>query len=553
MRVSVNGPRIVLHGAPKSSPTYGSLPSARWNKKEGVWTYFASPIAAARLKRAAGKIHESLAGDQGFFELLAGFRRVRDSSVWKTQAGVAAVEQLLANTNPFHTTTMPWKHQVCADSFLFEKRGALLAMEMGTGKTLCAIEKILALNVRRTLVVAPLAVCEVWPDEWNEHTEGTPHKIIHLNGNGSAKRAKQLAEASFLATACGQPLVAVINYESFWREPVAHQILETVFDLVIYDECHKLKSPSGKASRFAARLAWLVPWRLGLSGTPIPNNPLDAFGVWRALDPSMYGTIFVHFRNLYAKMGGFEGKQVVGWLNKDRFKRIMDFATFRVDIDVLDLPEATDTVRHVLLPDTAKSAYNQLAKDFVAGVRSGMVTASNALSRLVKLREITCGFVIDDDGVTVDLHHARDSVLAETFEEIGDEPVVVFCEFKEDVERVKSVCDDMKLRYGEVTGAKKDTVGGKFPPDTDVLICNTRSGGLGLNLVAARYAVFYSVGFSLSDHLQARRRVHRGGQHKTVTYIHLVSPGTVDEQVYQALKSKKKVIDEIMNAIKGGM
>jgi len=553
MIASVEDGRVCLRGAVKNNQHLASLPSASWDKREMKWTYFASPIAAARLDRTLMKLVNTYTSDEPFQELLDDFERARQSVIWKQPPGIQAVKEMLdQGINPFFTTTVPWVHQVCADSFLYGKPAALLAMEMGTGKTLCAIQRILATRVMKTLVVAPLAVCEVWPEEWSEHTDGMPHELVTLDQNGSPKRAKKLHDTNIICTAQGRKLIIIVNYESFWREAIKKEILSTAFDMVIYDEIHKLKSPSGKASKFAARLVRQIPNRLGLSGTPLPNNPMDGFGVWRSIDPAMFGTVFTRYRSTYARMGGYQGKVVIGWRNQDRFKRIMDLGTFRVDIDVLDLPEATDTSRQLVLDDDSMVTYRQMEKEFVVGVSTGVVTASNALSRLVKLREITCGFIIDDDGDTTSIHHLRDALLADVLEEIGDEPVVVFCEFKEDVERIKEVCVVAEKRYGEVTGAAKDTVGGKFPPDTDILICNTRSGGLGLNLVAARFAIFYSVGFSLSDHLQARRRVHRGGQYKTVTYIHLVARGTVDEHVYKALRDKKEVIDDIMNAIKGG-
>ena len=552
MRATVEGTRLVVHDVPRHSPTFSSMPSARWDKRRAVWTYYSSPLAARRIARAADSLEEDLISNGQFSDMVSDFSNILESRVWKSQRGTNAVGEMLLQFNPFDTTTMPWNHQVCAHSFIHGKAGALLAMEMGTGKTLVAIQRILDLKPKRTLVVAPLAVCEVWPDEWETHVGESEHQVAVLDAAGSAKRGVQLDHAETMATARGLPLIVVVNYESFWRPSIAKRILASDFDLVIYDEAHKLKTPSGKASKFAARLAWMIQNRLGLTGTPLPNNPLDAFGLWRAIDPSLFGTVFAKFRKQYARMGGFEGRQVVGWINQDKFKRLMDLLTYRVDIDVLDLPEATDTVRYLELPADAKETYHQLHKTFVADVAGGMVTASNALARLMKLREVTCGFVIDDDGMTQYIHNERQAALEGVLEEIKGEKVVVFCEFKEDVCRIKDACIEMDLAYGEVTGDQKDTVGGKIPDGVDVLICNTKSGGLGLNLVAARYAIFYSVGFALSDHLQARRRVHRGGQTRTVTYVHLVAKGTVDEHVYKALRSKKEIIDEILDAIKGG-
>ncbi len=233
----------------------------------------------------------------------------------------------------------------------------------------------------------------------------------------------------------------------------------------------------------------------------------------------------------------------------------MDAITFRVDKSVLDLPSAMTTERHCTLePDSeAARVYGEVKREFVADVQAGVVTAANALTRLLRLQQITSGFVgVEGHGEQWLGNHKAD-LLHEVLEGIDpSEPVVVFCRFRRDLETVRDTAQKLGRVWGELSGERNDLVGGRMPDGVQVLGVQIQAGGLGVNLIAARYCIFYSVGFSLADYEQAKARVHRGGQTRPVTYINLVCKGTVDRQVYRALADKKEAVDEIMDAIKRG-
>ena len=179
------------------------------------------------------------------------------------------------------------------------------------------------------------------------------------------------------------------------------------------------------------------------------------------------------------------------------------------------------------------------------------ISVTNVLAKLMKLQQVSSGFIINDEKEIFQIHHEKTKLLREFLESIDpDEKVVVFCRFIRDLEEVKSVAGQLGRSYGELSGRANDLRGGQFDDSVGVLGAQLQAGGIGVNLTAARYCVMYSVGYSLADYQQALARVHRGGQERPVTYIHLIAEGTIDEQVHQALAAKKEVVDEILAYIK---
>ena len=270
------------------------------------------------------------------------------------------------------------------------------------------------------------------------------------------------------------------------------------------------------------------------------------------MDPGIFGTNFARFRARYAEVATYKGfPEIVAWRNQAEFRRILDLTMFRVDEDVLDLPPITHIQRQCSIPGKAQRVYDQLMKVFVTDVESGEVTAGNALVRLLKFQQITSGFITDDEKRVTELHTEKQSMLEDIIDGVRGEPVVVFCRFRHDLGVVRKVADKHGRVYGEVSGAGNCLEGGKIPGGVDVLGVQIKAGGVGVNLNASRICVFFSLGFSLAEYEQAVARLHRGGQKSAVTVYHLTARDTVDEQIYRALASKKKVVDEIMSYVKG--
>ena len=460
-------------------------------------------------------------------------------------------------TMPALLRTTPWRHQIEAVDFVRSlyrsgKRGAMIAAAMGTGKSAMTVYLCVEEWFRRILVICPLRVVQVWRPQFEMHSD-LPFLVVPLDDSFGSVRAKH-AEAErqmALGRARGVPVVVVINYDSVWRAPFAEWAVRQKWDLVVADEIHRCKAPGGKASRFLARLGQVARFRLGLSGTPMPHSPLDVYAYFRFIDPSIFGWSFHAFRQHYAVMGGYHNHQVVAYRNLDELNRKFYSITFACGKDVLDLPDTIHITYTCRLGVEAQKVYRSLERDLIAEVQAGEVTAANALVKLLRLQQVTGGYIRTDDGHDVQIDSAKMNLLRDVLEDIApDEPVVVFCRFHKDLEAVHLAAAGIGRRSLELSG-RVDELQRWQAGEAPVLAVQIDSGGVGVDLTRARYAIYYSLGFSLGSYEQSLARVHRPGQTRPVEYIHLIAEGTVDERVMDALAHRADVINTVLRQMGG--
>lgn len=552
-RVYIEGSRIYLHTEFANLFLCKQIPSAAWDGARRAWSYPATP-------RVARQIQAIFRGAELSADVLA--LADRQARILPRAGGhtdpVASAPAWTAPATIPNLKTTPWRHQVAAYEFLLRLLqpaggAALLAMSMGTGKSLVTVGAICNLVVPEepVIVIGPLRVVDVWPAEIARHA-GLPLHVVALGDDAGtvARRTDRAAAALDLARTRGDRLVLVINYESFWREPFATWVAKQRWGLLVYDEAHRLKQPSGKASMFAARLRSHARLRLALTGTPMPHSPLDIYALGRALDKRYFGNSFHAFKQDHAIMGGFQQKQVVGYRNLEQIETAMRQFTFRVDKDVLDLPPETHVTYHCTLSPEGMRAYRSLEKDYVAQIDAGLITAANGMVVLIRLQQITGGSVrLDDDRYTM-IDDSKRKLLADTLEDIGkDEPVVVFCRFRSDLDAVHKAAADLGFTSMELSGRQNDLAAWQ-EGKAQILAVQIQAGGVGINLTRARLNIYYSLSHSLGEYDQSLSRVHRPGQTRPVTHIHLVARGTVDEKIMRALEARAEVVESVLKQLK---
>lgn len=445
---------------------------------------------------------------------------------------------------------MLWQHQREAVEWSAGRQHCLLHMGMGTGKSRCLLEILKGESLGRVLICCPKAVIPAWGKQaglW------LPEYRIVLLTDGSSKQKEKLVSA---ALADSRPLIVVANYESAWRIPL---IEKTAWDALCYDECHKLKAPSGTTSRWAARMGKKNPAakRVGLSGTLLAHSPLDAYGVWRAIESpecQTFGTSYTAFRSRYAvTRPGYPG-WVVGYRNTDEFGTKVAQTTFhRRSEDVLDLPDIMHEQVDVELTAREASIYKTIEDEFCATLDEENITPQNALVALTRLLEICGGHVHLDgskDATKIDATPSKAAALADILDCLDpSEPLVVFHRYKADGEAAVAACESAGRKVSVLNGRQNELAAWQAG-ETTVLVANTASGGIGIDLTRAAYGVFYSLGHSLSEYLQAIARLHRPGQVKKTHFYSLVATVdgnlTVDGQVYKALENRQEVIDAII-------
>ncbi len=469
--------------------------------------------------------------------------------------------------------TSPWVHQRNALDYAMRTPAVGLWYDMGTGKSKIAVDLIRNTNAKRTVILCPKSVIDVWPKQFETHcADPVPRILTFKKSWGSVKKAAVLEEA----LKDPSPLVVVLNYESARMHPLGPKIgksgrmdqanlglfLNTKWDIVICDEAHRVKSYSSKISKFAWHLGKRAERRVGLSGTPIPHSPLDAFGVYRFLDPAIFGVYYTPFRARYAIMGGFTGLEVRGFQNLDELTDKMNTIALTVKAsDVLDLPEVRDIWLWCELGAKARKAYDELEQELITYIEGEEITLSNMLVKSLRLQQITGGAVNSDEGNKIEVDDSKKQVLSDLLEDIPpDDPVVVFGRFSHDLEMAHRCCYTERKgkrtytrNFYELSGKQNQLAEWQAATDGGVLAVQIQSGGVGVDLTRSRYCVYYSTGFSLGDYLQSRARVHRPGQDRNVVYYHLGARNTIDITVAKALEKKEDLVESVLASLKKGV
>lgn len=491
-------------------------------------------------------------------------------------AGIARqLDAQRAASEPVPLTSYPvrakmFRHQVRAANMALiqlsskPSAGFGLLFEMGCGKTLTAIAIMGALycqhKITRVLVVAPSSVCSVWPHDLAAFA-AFPYEVRVLLGE-KKQRLEVLHSLTDYPNTANRLLVAVINYEATHREGIFEALEGYAADLIVCDESQRIKNPRAAQSRAVQMLGDRAACRLILSGTPVQNSAIDLYSQYRFLDPGVFGANFYAFRNRYCQMGGYGGHEVVGYQHMDELTRKEHSIALRVTkAECLDLPGQTFVRRYVQLEPAARRLYAQIARASCAELENGEhVTASIVLTKLLRLMQLTGGFVQADGGDRPrPAGSAKLDALADILEDYVQEAgqkLVVFARFRPEIAAICQLLEQRGIRYGRIDGEvpmdQRGAIVETFQqdPGVKVFVAQIQTAGLGITLHAASAAVFYSLDFNYANYAQALARIHRIGQAHPVTYIHLLAEHTVDDQVLDALERKEDLARTIVDGWK---
>jgi SNF2 family DNA or RNA helicase len=448
-----------------------------------------------------------------------------------------------------------WQHQEDAIAWAWNRQNVIWHHGMGSGKTRTTLtyllRKLEAAGWSRALVCCPKAVIAAWVKQVGLWAPGV--RIVALEKGTSAQKEKQLREA----LAAPGPVIVVCNYETIWRIKLAEK---TSWDFLIWDEVHRLKSPSGVASRWAGRMRAKNKQAvaIGLTGTLIPHSVLDLQPIYRAVEAPecpTFGQSMTMHRARHAVFSNGPQKFVVGYRNLPEAHAKVAATTHHVrSQDVLDLPPIQYIdVQADLTPAEAK-VYAELEKEFCFVCEGGLVTPKNALERLLRMQQTCGGYIRYDDTPAAQKiceHPAKATMLRDMLEDLPEaEPVVIFCRFRSDIESARAACESLKRSVSELSGERSELADWQRG-DTTALVVQIQSGGIGIDLTRASYCWFFSLGYSLAEYEQAVARLHRPGQERRTVIYHLISTiqgrSTVDGKVYEALRERRDVVQSIIS------
>ncbi|HEL2387864.1 TPA: DEAD/DEAH box helicase [Streptococcus suis] len=443
-------------------------------------------------------------------------------------------------------------YQVVAKDFIIGHPYAAVILDMGMGKTattLSAVNELMfdRFEVTKVLVIAPLRVANtVWSDEIEQWSELRHLRYSKIVGTPKQRKVALQKDAD----------VYIVNRENLpWLVEQCSPYFK--WDMVVIDELSSFKSWQSK--RFKAFMA-MRPYMkriVGLTGTPSSNGLMDLFAEFKVIDGGeRLGRFIGEFRSRYFEEGRRNGNIVYEYIPMDYAEcqiqdKISDITISMKALDYLDMPELISTKKLVRMTEKEKEKYIQFKKEYVLSELDGLeVTAANAASLTNKLVQLSNGAVYSDDHTVVALHEQKLDALEDILESANGEPVLVAYWFKHDLARIIGRLEKLKVKSRVLkTGEDiREWNKGNVP----VGLLHPAGAGHGLNLQkGGHHLVWFGLTWSLELYQQTNARLWRQGQEsETVVIQHIVTEGTIDEEILKALENKDAQQERLIAAVK---
>ena len=442
----------------------------------------------------------------------------------------------------------PHSYQEYAIKYIEAHPISALLIDMGLGKTsitLTAIRNLLfdSFEVCKVLVIAPLRVAKnTWTDEikkW-EHLSTLTYSLIIGNENERLSALNKKAD------------IYIINRETVdWLVNKSGNKYD--FDMVVIDELSSFKNHQSKRFKSLMKVRPLVKRIVGLTGTPSSNGLMDLFAEFKVLDMGKRLGYFIgQYRNTYFKPDKMNGPIVYSYKplpNAENaiYEKISDITVSMKANEYLKMPELLTSNYVVELSNSEKKQYDEMKKSLVLEITDGEITASNAASLSNKLCQLSNGAIYDDEQNIVEIHDRKLEALEDIIESMNGKPLLVAYWYRHDLERIKSRFSVREIKTSEDISDWND---GKIP----VALIHPASAGHGLNLQnGGSTLVWFGLTWSLELYQQTNARLYRQGQKNTVVIQHIITKGTIDEQILKALQKKNKTQADLIDAVRANL
>lgn len=552
---NVKTSRFIITSPPWMVDRIRQIPNRRWDARNHVWT---APALRANSEFLLRHFPASA------------FSSAAEQVARKT---VERVRSLQVATFPpvYSFKTEPRAYQRKALDCAWDKHAFAFYMDMGTGKTKTSLDLFSAYyldgKIDRLLIVTKFSTRRNWQDEIGIHCP--LEADVQILDTSKPKVFEQ-----WNTTVDGRLKILIVGTESLAAGGAFGLAMKFVSVSIkagmIVDEAHMIKTHNAVRSKNCVKLGLECKYRVVMTGTPVANGPMDVFMQFEYLDPNIIGVgDFYSFRNRYAVMGGFEGRQIIGYQNLEELIELVSPYVYQVRKDEVlkELPPKIFETRTVEMTDEQRRLYKEIAKRDRAVSGDRGITVKTVLERMLRLQEIAGGIITYERNPDMfdsqKFEHCRipgKNPKVEELLSIADESgvsTIVWCRY---IEEIRMVSEALRERYG--TDSVVEIHGGISEDDRHhnvrelfqskrarFLVGNAATGGVGLNMTAAELVVYFSNSFSFTDREQSEDRAHRIGQTKSVTYIDLIADGTVDEIVVKALRSKKDVSEFVRSSI----
>lgn len=415
-----------------------------------------------------------------------------------------------------------YRHQEIILSYMRANNFFAVFAEQGTGKTIPSLCRILDLlksgKIENALVVAPKSALGAWERD-TELFDDLDQEILKDN-------------------------ITLINYDKVWRGDKKSPYYKK-WGCIILDEAHLIKNRTSRRSKFILKIACMADYRYILTGTPISNGQLEnIWSLYCFLDPYMergypysriFGGSYKTFQDRYCILNMYHKPS--SYIHVRELQDIINEYSYRVKkVDCLDLPEKLPD--EIIKVDCAEKAlYKKLSTE--SAILEYEILAENPLSRLVKLRQLCSGYIKLESGEMLEVKNEKLSILQELIEGYEDDKkLVIFAEFKYSISQISALLRRLKIKHLVLDGEQKNKqIWRDFQSDKTirVIVCQYQTASAGIDLFASDTIIYYEPTLRSNTLEQSRDRIHRTGQHRPCSYIHLLTKGTVETDIYRAL------------------
>jgi len=483
----------------------------------------------------------------------------------------------------YHPVLPSYAHQLKALEAMRDRTSFALLMAMRTGKTKVTIDdwgqKLLEKKVDSLMVLAPAGVYKTWRTEIEKHLpkhiKDRTWVATWISGGKKAERD----DCEAILTHLG-PRILLMNIEalSYGDKALnfAVDFLKGGKSMLVVDESTIIKNPKSRRTLAAVHIANLAPYKRILSGLPTPRSPLDIFSQFWFLDRT-----FLNFKNFYAFRARYAvmkripvGKRkvdiVVGYRDVDDLQRKIAPHSFRVRLeDCYDVPKKLYSFREVEMTSEQRRMYDDLKKRATTKLASGEhVTATEVIVQILRLHQLCCGHLVDEDGQIHSVPTNRLSSLIQLLDEYEGK-AIVWCSYDRDVRAVAQALRDHRtaelkregVEEGQAAELGRQSVaqfwGGntdqreehsyrfQTDPGCDRMVATPSAGGRGRTWPQAGLLVYYSNTDNLEHRDQSEERASGVGIERPVTVVDMICRGTVEEKIIGSLRNKMNMAGTI--------
>ena len=444
----------------------------------------------------------------------------------------------------------PHDYQKYSIDFIENNPISAILLECGLGKTsitLTAINDLMfdSFDVSKVLVICPIRVANTWVQECKKWEHLNDIRISIAVGNEMERLRALRAKAD----------IYVINRENVqWL--IESSGIPFNYQMVVIDEMSSFKNGKSKRCKALLQVRSKIDRIVGLTATPTSNGLMDLWSQYRILDGGKrLGRFITEYRNRYFTPDKRNGViiysyKLLPFAEEAIYEKISDITISMKAKDHLKMPELISSEYKVYMNDTEKAQYELLKHDLVVNLDEDDITAVNAAVLSNKLCQMANGAIYTDKKIIQNIHDRKLDALEDIVEQMNGKNFLLVYWFKHDLERIVKRLDEIGTSYSKIDTPEsiEEWNKGKF----QVGLIHPASAGHGINLQqGGSTIVFFSLTWSLELYEQVIGRIYRQGQiSDTVVVQHIITDGTIDEDILRALKDKDETQSSLIKAVK---